>query len=315
MPRYRHALPQLSGQPVLTDGGIETVLLFQEGIDLPHFASFPVLRDQAGRELITRYFDEFVALAKRHEVGLELGSATWRANPDWIEKIDGSREATAGINREAIDFLTAYRESQDEGVTLPISGAIGPRGDGYVANDLMSADEAAEYHRTQIEAIAGTEADLATAFTLNYAEEAIGVARAAESAGLPAALSFTVETDGRLPTGQSLDEAVQQVEEATGGSPAYYLINCAHPTHFADAIDPDAAWTDRLRGLRANASTMSHEELDAMTELDDGDPIDLGCRIRELVDRLPAVSVLGGCCGTDYRHIAAIAEACFGGDS
>ena len=315
MPRYRHALPQLSGQPVLTDGGIETVLLFQEGIDLPHFASFPVLRDQAGRELITRYFDEFVALAKRHGVGLELGSATWRANPDWIEKIDGSREATAGVNREAIDFLTAYREAQDEDVTLPISGAIGPRGDGYVASDLMSADEAAEYHRIQIEAIAGTEADLATAFTLNYVEEAIGVARAAESAGLPAALSFTVETDGRLPTGQSLGEAVQQVEEATGGSPAYYLINCAHPTHFADAIDPDAAWTDRLRGLRANASTMSHEELDAMTELDDGDPIDLGGRIRELVDRLPAVSVLGGCCGTDYRHIAAIAEACFGGDS
>ncbi|QDT70152.1 methionine synthase I [Planctomycetes bacterium MalM25] len=315
MPRYRHALPQLNGQPVLTDGGMETVLVFQEGIDLPHFASYPVLRDEAGRELITRYFDTFVALAKRHSVGLEIGSTTWRANPDWVEKIDGSRDATAGVNRQAIDFLTAYRDAQEGDIPMPVSGSVGPRGDGYVPGQLMTPDEAAEYHRPQVEAIAGAGADLITVFTLNYADEAIGLARAASTAGIPAALSFTLETDGRLPTGQQLGEAIQQVEEATGGSPAYYLINCAHPTHFADAIDPDAPWIGRLRGLRANASTLSHAELDEATELDEGDPADLGGRIRDLVDRLPAVTVLGGCCGTDHRHIAAIAEACFDSDS
>lgn len=317
MPRFRHALPQLNGRPVLTDGGMETVLVFHEKIDLPDFASYPVLQDEAGRELIRRYFDKFVGLAKQHGVGLELGSTTWRANPDWVERIDGSREATAGINRQAIDFLTAYREHQSDGgqgdeIPMPISGTVGPRGDGYVADTSMTPDEAAEYHRTQIEAIAGTEADLITVFTLNYVEEAIGIARAATTAKIPAALSFTVETDGRLPTGQPLGEAIQQVDEATDSAPAYYMINCAHPTHFESALATDAAWLQRLRGLRANASMLSHAELDVMTELDEGDPTDLGKRVGTIVDRLPAVSVLGGCCGTDYRHIAAIAAECFG---
>ncbi len=311
MPRYRHALPQLNGQPVLTDGGMETVLVFHEGIELPHFASYPVLRDEAGRELIARYYNRFAGLAGRHGVGLELGSTTWRASPDWVEKIDGSREATAGINRQAIDFLTGYRDQQAGATPMPISGSVGPRGDGYVADNKMSADEAAEYHRTQIEAIAGTEADLISVYTLNYVDEAIGIARAAAAARIPAMLSFTLETDGRLPTGQSLGEAIQQVDEATNASPAYYMINCAHPTHFADVLDSDAPWISRLRGLRANASTLSHAELDSATELDEGDPADLSARVHALVERLPAVSVLGGCCGTDYRHIEAIAEACF----
>lgn len=312
MPRYRHALPQLNGQPVLTDGGMETVLVFHEGIDLPHFASYPVLRDEAGRALLTKYFDEFVALAERHAVGLELGSTTWRANPDWVEKIDGSRDATAGVNRQAIDFLTEYRDSQASDTPMPVSGSVGPRGDGYLPGHLMTPDQAAEYHRPQIEAITGAGADLITVFTLNYADEAIGIARAAATAGIPAALSFTVETDGRLPDGQALGEAIQQVDEATNSAPAYYLINCAHPTHFADAIESDAPWVGRLRGLRANASTLSHAELDAATELDEGDPADLGSRIGTLVEKLPSVSVLGGCCGTDFRHIEAIAQACFG---
>lgn len=311
MPRYRHALPQLSGEAVLTDGGMETVLVFQEKIDLPDFASYPVLRDQAGRELITRYYDEFLTLARGHGVALELGSTTWRANPDWVERIDGSRDATAGINREAIDFLTAYRERQGDGTALPISGSVGPRGDGYVADNLMTPDQAAEYHRQQVEALAGTEADLITVYTLNYADEAIGLARAAGTAGIPAALSFTVETDGRLPTGQPLGEAIQQVDEATNASPVYYMLNCAHPTHFAEALDASAPWVSRLRGLRANASRLSHAELDEATELDEGDPADLGRRVRSVRDRLPHLSVLGGCCGTDIRHVAAIAEACF----
>lgn len=312
MPRYRDALPQLGDEPLLTDGGMETVLLFHMGIDLPHFASFPVLREETGRTLLSRYNDEFVALAERHGVGLELCSATWRASPDWVERIEGSRDATAGVNREAIDFLAAYRDQQSTTGPLPINGAVGPRGDGYVADNRMTADEAADYHRTQLEALAGTEADLITAFTLNYAEEAIGVARAAAAAGIPAAISFTVETDGRLPTGQSLGEAIQQVDEATGASPVYYLINCAHPTHFEGALDLDAPWIGRLRGLRANASMLSHAELEEATELDEGDPADLGARIGGLKSKMPQLSVLGGCCGTDIRHVAAIAEACLG---
>ena len=214
--------------------------------------------------------------------------------------------------KAAIDFLAGYREQKSREITLPISGAVGPRGDGYIADSAMTADEAAEYHRTQIETLAATEADLVTAYTLNYVEEAIGVALAARGAGIPVAISLTVETDGRLPTGQPLDEAIQQVDEATGASPAYYMVNCAHPTHFAEVLDGSKPWTNRIHGLRANASTLSHAELEAMTELDDGDPDDLGRRVGSLRERLPHLSVLGGCCGTDHRHIAAIAAACFG---
>ncbi|QDV75865.1 homocysteine S-methyltransferase family protein [Botrimarina mediterranea] len=312
MPRYRHALPQLAGQPILTDGGMETVLIFQEGIDLPCFASFPVLDSEEGRALLTRYLDQHLQIADGHGVGLLLESATWRASPDWVARVTGSPDPTAGINRAAIDFLAGYREQKSREITLPISGAVGPRGDGYIADSAMTADEAAEYHRTQIETLAATEADLVTAYTLNYVEEAIGVALAARGAGIPVAISLTVETDGRLPTGQPLDEAIQQVDEATGASPAYYMVNCAHPTHFAEVLDGSKPWTNRIHGLRANASTLSHAELEAMTELDDGDPDDLGRRVGSLRERLPHLSVLGGCCGTDHRHIAAIAAACFG---
>ena len=312
MPRYRHALPQLAGQPILTDGGMETVLIFQEGIDLPCFASFPVLDCAAGRALLTRYLDQHLHIADRHGVGLLLESATWRASPDWVARVTGSPDATAGINRAAIDFLAAYREQQTSEAPLPISGAVGPRGDGYIADSAMSADEAAEYHRTQIETLAATEADLITAYTLNYVEEAIGVALAAQGVGMPVAISFTVETDGRLPTGQPLGEAIQQVDETTGAAPAYYMVNCAHPTHFAGVLDATKPWSQRIRGLRANASTLSHAELEAMSELDDGDPDDLGRRVGSLREQLPHLSVLGGCCGTDHRHISAIAAACFG---
>ncbi len=312
MPRYRHALPQLAGQPLLTDGGMETVLIFQEGIDLPCFASFPVLDSEEGRALLTRYLDQHLQIADGHGVGLLLESATWRASPDWVARVTGSPDPTAGINRAAIDFLAGYREQKSREITLPISGAVGPRGDGYIADSAMTADEAAEYHRTQIETLAATEADLVTAYTLNYVEEAIGVALAARGAGIPVAISLTVETDGRLPTGQPLDEAIQQVDEATGASPAYYMVNCAHPTHFAEVLDGSKPWTNRIHGLRANASTLSHAELETMTELDDGDPDDLGRRVGSLRERLPHLSVLGGCCGTDHRHIAAIAAACFG---
>lgn len=312
MPRYRHALPQITGQPVLTDGGLETVLVFHEGIDLPEFASFPVVQTADGRALLERYLDQYAAIAARHGVGLLLEAVTWRANPDWVEKITGSRDDTAAINREAIDFLAAYRDKQDANTAMPISGCIGPRGDGYVADQSMSAEQATDYHRTQVEALAATEADLISALTLNYVEEAIGVAAAAKAAGIPTAISFTVETDGRLPTGQPLGEAIQQVDEATGAAPAYFMINCAHPTHFGGVLDGSAPWAGRLRGLRANASMMSHAELDEMTELDEGDPEDLGARIGSLSGSLPDLSVVGGCCGTDHRHVAAIAEACFG---
>lgn len=312
MPLHRDSLPQLNNQTVLTDGGLETVLLFQKGFELPEFCAFPLLRDEEGRRAVAAYLDDYLAIARRHGVALLLESNTWRASPDWVARLGFKDSDTADINREAIDLLSAARASNPD-VTTVISGCIGPRGDGYVPGAAMTADEAQGYHRTQVEALAGSEADLITALTLNYVEEAVGLARAAGEASMPCAISFTVETDGRLPTGQPLGEAIEQCDNLSPVRPAYYMINCAHPTHFAAVVAQGDPWTKRLGGVRANASTKSHAELDEMTTLDEGNPADLGERLGALRKDLPQLNVLGGCCGTDHRHIAAIAEACCGG--
>jgi homocysteine S-methyltransferase len=311
MSRYRSALPQLSDALFLADGGIETTLIFLDGLELPDFAAFHLLRDAEGTEALRRYFAPYVAIAKRLGTGLVLESATWRASADWGARLGYSPQALADANRAAVALLERMR---DESGSVPggmvLSGCVGPRGDGYVPAQAMSADEAEAFHRAQIETFADTAADMVCAITMNYVEEAIGIARAAKRCAMPVAISFTVETDGRLPTGQGLRAAVEQVEDATGGSPAYYMINCAHPSHFEAVLTDDGPWLDRVRGLRANASRQSHAELNESTTLDAGDPAELARDYARLKRRLRKLNVLGGCCGTDSRHIEAIATAC-----
>ena len=257
-----------------------------------------------------RYFAPYVQVAADNGVGLVLETATWRANQDWARLIGHSVGELAELNRRAVELLVAIRdEHATERSPIVISGCIGPRGDGYVVGAAMSAEEAEAYHGVQIRTFQGTAADLVTAITMTYADEAVGIVRAANAAGLPAVISFTVETDGRLPSGQPLHEAVREVDERSDGGPAYYMLNCAHPSHFADVLELGAPWASRIRGLRANASRMSHAELDESEELDVGDPQELGADYVALRDKLPRLTVLGGCCGTDHRHIGAIHTA------
>jgi homocysteine S-methyltransferase len=311
MARYRNALPQLAGAPFLTDGGIETTLIFHEGLELPDFAAFHLLRDPEGEAALRRYFRSYAELARRFGTGLILESATWRASADWGARLGYTPPELADANRQAIELLATVREElASERTPVVVSGCVGPRGDGYVPGRAMSAEEAEAYHLPQIATFAEAGADMACAITMNYAEEAVGVARAARRAGLPVALSFTVETDGRLPTGQPLAAAIAQVDEATAGYPAYYMVNCAHPTHIERALLPPDAALGRIRGLRANASRMSHAELNEAPELDAGDPAELGREYADLKRRLPQLNVLGGCCGTDHRHVERIAAAC-----
>jgi S-methylmethionine-dependent homocysteine/selenocysteine methylase len=311
MARYRHALPQLGGAVFLTDGGIETTLIFHEGLELPDFAAFHLLRTPAGAAALRKYFTTYADLARRHRTGLVLESATWRASRDWGARLGYDAAALAEANRGAIALLDGIAaDLERDGVTTVVSGCVGPRGDGYVPGQTMSAAEAEAYHREAIDVLADTPADMITAITMNYVEEAIGVARAAAKAGLPSCIAFTVETDGRLPTGQTLGDAVAQVDAETRNGPAYFMINCAHPSHFADVLDPGAPWTRRIRGLRANASRQSHAELNEATELDAGDPAELGREYAAIRHRHPHLNVFGGCCGTDHRHVDAIATAC-----
>jgi homocysteine S-methyltransferase len=314
MSKYRKALPQLGQRLFLTDGGLETTLIFHQRMDLPYFASFDLLRTAAGRKTLRDYFLPYIESAQQARLGFVLEAPTWRANPDWAAKLGYSREALAVVNREAIELLAELRFTYEtQQMPMVISGNIGPRGDGYVAGAEMSVDEASAYHGEQIAVFADTAADMVSAFTMTNVNEALGIVVAAKRHDLPVVISFTLETDGRLPSGVSLKEAIEIVDAATGNGPAYYMINCAHPTHFEGTLHTGEAWTSRIRGVRANASKRSHAELDAAPDLDAGDPVELGRQYRELLRAFPQITVVGGCCGTDHTHVAHICGACGSG--
>ncbi len=314
MPMHRHQLPQLDHAPFLADGGLETTLIYDDGLELIDFAAFPLLDDAAGHAALQRYYDAYLDVAERHRVGIVLDTPTWRASPDWGARQTYSTDRLIEANHAAVALLVGARHRRQRPETpVVVSGAIGPRGDGYRADELMTVEEARAYHSLQAQAFAGSEADLITAVTMTHPAEAIGVTLAARDARMPVVISFTVETDGTLPSGDGLGDAVAAVDRTSGGYPAYFMVNCAHPTHFASVLDPAAPWTARIGGIRANASAMSHAELDAATELDAGDPIELAEHYRQLRRCHPQLQVLGGCCGTSHRHVDAIAMACFAG--
>jgi S-methylmethionine-dependent homocysteine/selenocysteine methylase len=311
MTNSRFAFPPSRDAIFLTDGGLETTLVFLEGVDLPCFAAFPLLRSEEGRARLDRYFEPYIRTAVERDVGFILDTPTWRANPDWGARLDVSLEGLADVNQDAVRWASRLRDRlSDAKERVLINGVVGPRGDGYRPDAQMTAEEAQAYHAPQVEAFREAGADMVSAVTMNYAQEAIGIARAAEALGMPVVVSFTVETDGRLASGETLRSAIERTDRETGHTPAYYMINCAHPTHFDGILSEQDGWTRRIRGLRANASAKSHAELDESTELDPGDPEDLAGRYRALRERMTQLSVLGGCCGTDHRHIAAICEAC-----
>ncbi|MCY7411892.1 MAG: homocysteine S-methyltransferase family protein [Salinibacterium sp.] len=311
MTNVRTKLPQLDGGLFLTDGGIETTLIFHEGLEIPDFAAFHLLKTPEGEAALRKYFRTYAAIARQFGTGLILESATWRANADWGTRLGYTSEALADANRNAIGLLELIRNEYETNQTqVVISGCVGPRGDGYVPHNAMSEQQAEAYHREQVETFASSAADMVCAITMNYVEEAVGIVRATQQADMPVAISFTVETDGNLPTGQTLKAAIEHVDAATSGYPSYYMINCAHPTHFEHVLTEGGSWLERIRGLRANASRKSHAELNESPELDVGNPVELGTQYARVKERLSRLNVMGGCCGTDHRHVEQIADAC-----
>jgi S-methylmethionine-dependent homocysteine/selenocysteine methylase len=302
------SLPQLTTDHLfLTDGGLETTLVFHQGLDLPDFAAFPLLDTEAGRAGLVAYYAPYLDLAERLGAGFVLDTPTWRANLDWGARLGYDAARLSEVNRRAVDFVSALA-AERPGLRAIVNGVVGPRGDGYVVGATMSASEAAAYHGLQARAFAEAGAEMMSAITMTYVEEAIGVARAAASVGLPVVISFTVETDGRLPSGQSLGDAITQVDDASRVPPAYFMINCAHPSHFAGVLESGGSWLGRIHGVRANASCLSHAQLDEATELDRGDVQELGALYASL-GTIVDLRVIGGCCGTDHEHIATIAAA------
>ena len=298
-----------SGTTIITDAGLETWLLFQQGVDLPAFAAYPLAATNDGKRLLTEYYEHYVTIAQSVGASIVLETPTWRANTDWASTLGHDRAELAEFIAGSVDVVAAVRDGWPGQGSFLIGGTVGPRGDGYRIDTMMTSEAATAYHSFQIECMAARGVDVITAVTMGYTEEAIGIVHAAQAVGLPVVVSFTLETDGRLPSGMSLAAAIEATDAATSGGAQHFMINCAHPTHFADVLDGTSAWVSRIGGLRANASSLSHAELDEMVELDEGDPADLASRYVALRSLLPALRVLGGCCGTDHRHVAAIAQA------
>jgi S-methylmethionine-dependent homocysteine/selenocysteine methylase len=309
MALFRRSLPQLSGHPYLTDAGIETDLIFNHGIEIREFAAHTLLETKPGREAVAKYLREFLRLARTCDTGFILDSQTWKAHMHWAKDLAASESDLHAANIDAIQFLVELRnEFSSNKQPIVLNAVVGPRGDAYAPDRSVAAHEAEMYHSKQLEWLAETDVDMVTALTFTQADEAIGFVRAAHQLELPVVVSFTVETDGKLPTGQSLDDAIRAVDQATDSAAAYFMINCAHPDHFAHILKPEP-WAERLRGIRCNASRKSHAELDESETLDDGNPAELAAQYQTIKQKLPWINVYGACCGADVRHVRKIAAA------
>jgi S-methylmethionine-dependent homocysteine/selenocysteine methylase len=312
MAKYRTALPQLTESTFMTDGGLETTLIFNKGIELPHFASFGLLQNEEGIQILNEYYLDYLEVSKQICSGFILEAPTWRANPDWAMKLGYSLESLDQINRTAIQELEKIRSNhENKDFRISISGCIGPRGDGYSPENQMNIKMAEEYHSFQIKILADTNADLVSAMTMNYNDEAIGIVSAAKMNNIPVVISYTVETDGKLPSGESLGEAITSLDKITNNYVSYFMINCAHPNHFSGVLQPNSNWTRRIKGIRANASIKSHAELDESETLDEGNKEELAKGYQNLKSLLPNLTIIGGCCGTDHTHMEKICEAWF----
>ena len=302
-------LPHQTDDIFLTDGGNETWLMYKRGLELPHFSAFHLLQDVKGRRAVEDYYRHFAELAVRLDTPFIFCSMTYRASRDWGELLGYSKEGLAEMNHRCLDL---YRDAA-KAADLPdsrtvISGCLGPKGDAYQTNDTLTAEGAEEYHAEQIATLKEGGAHLITALTLNAVDEAIGIARTAQSQDMPSVIAFTLEKNRRLRSGETLQEAIEAVDAATGAAPAYYMINCAHPVDFGPALAP-APWAERVRGLRANASSLDHGTLCQLGNLEEGDPDELAQQYCDLRAAYPKMNVFGGCCGTDYAHVEKIGRA------
>ncbi|MDD9878911.1 MAG: homocysteine S-methyltransferase family protein [Magnetovibrio sp.] len=295
--------------PFLTDGGFETWMFFVDGFEAPEFSALMLMDDAEARAAMRDNFDRYLAIAADAGTGFVLDTATWRGCISWTAKLDTTAGDLLRLSRDAVAFAVETRDAWSPRVQpIVVNGVIGPVGDGYDATTAPDAASAEALHTPQIKTMVDAGAEMISAITMTNTAEAIGVVRAARDAGAPVVISFTVETDGRLPSGETLADAIARTDAATGGEPLYYMVNCAHPDHFRGAMETGEDWLSRIGGLRANASRMSHEELDNSETLDDGNPVEFGQLHAEMTPLFPNLRVVGGCCGTDHRHVGCVSD-------
>ncbi len=301
--------PQLSGAVFLTDSGIETDLIYNHGIDLPDFAPFPLLETVEGRATLEQYFREHLDVASERGMGVVFETPTWRASPDWGTRLGYDLSKLAALNSEAVALLRELRDEAGTDRPFIISGTVGPRHDGYDPDAVMSIDEAADYHSWQVGVLATSGVDVVSAFTIDYVEEGVGIARAAAGAHVPCVISFTTDDQGALPDGTSVARAIERIDLEAVTPPAYYMLNCTHPQHVTGMLTGAGAWRERIRGIRANASPLGLVEPPEGQPLDPGDVAEFASAMQQVNELAPSITILGGCCGTDVRHVRAVADA------
>ena len=245
---------------------------------------------------------DLMKVAAETGLGCIIDTLTWMANRDRAEPLGYDSNRLATLNRKAVDLMCDLREEAIRNDVL-VALCIGPSRDAYAKLEPMTVEAARAYHAIQIRSVADAGIDLVNAYTFNQLEEAAGAVLAAKDCDVPIAVSFVVETDGCLDDGTRLEEAIDQVDALTDEAAAYFMVNCAHPDHFSHVLTDHP----RLKGIAVNASRCSHAELDDATELDDGDPEELGAEVARLVRKHPKLSIVGGCCGSDFRHMREMA--------
>ena len=301
---------QVSGLIYLTEGGQETEVMYRHGFDLPEFAMFPLLDQPDAVEVVRAMYSAVLDTAERHGCAVLLGGLDYRASPDWAGLIGYDPTALAAMQTRAIEFLREVSDPyRDRLPDVRIAGIVGPRGDAYQVNPTITADESEEYHSVQLATLAASGVDLVEAMTFNNVDEAVGLARAASSAGLPLSVSFVLDSDHNLNGGPSLKEAIESVDAAAGSDrPAFYGINCSHPFEFMPAIE-SGEWFKRIRCLRPNAAAADKISLCTLGHLEEGDPVELGSLMGQLAADYPHIDIWGGCCGTWDKHLDHIARS------
>lgn len=298
----KRLLPHQTDQRFLVFAATGTDLIFNRGVELPGFASFPLVEDPDVQPIIVDQMRELMKVSAESELGCIIDTLTWMANRDRAAPLGYDADRLATLNRKAVALMCELREEDPRDDVL-VALCIGPSRDAYARLEPMNVETARAYHRVQIGSVADAGIDLVNACTFNQIEEAAGAVLAAKDCGVPISVSFVVETDGCLDNGTGLEQAIDRVDELTGNAAAYFMVNCAHPDHFSHVLTGHP----RLKGMAVNASRCSHAELDDATELDDGDPQELGAQVAQLVRKFPHISVIGGCCGSDFRHMREMA--------
>lgn len=301
--------PRRDGVFYLAEGGQETEIMYKFGHDLPHFAMFTLLDQPAAVADMRAMYRRYLDTAARHGFNALMGGLDYRASPDWAGLLGYTRSDLRDMQLRSVDFLREAAQPYAGQIReILIVGTVGPRGDAYSLNQVITADEAEDYHSAQLETLRDAKVDLVSALTFNNTPEAVGVARAAASFGLPLSVSFALDSDHRLMSGPTLREVIETVDREAGEArPAYFGVNCSHPLEFTPALE-SGEWIRRIRMLRPNAVSMEKTQLCRLGHLESGDPDELGRQMGELAARYPHIDIWGGCCGTWDAHLDRIAE-------